>query len=92
MNKVDYVCWKSHFQGVLKLHELSFIMTDVALTKISPVTSEEFKEYKNWNKTDQLLLMWIHVTVFASVQALVLHYATAKEIYKVIRQLSVATM
>lgn len=72
MTKTDFICWKSHFQGVLQLHELTYILDDLA-PPVPTATCEPNPNYSNWKKADQLVLMCIQSTVSTSVQTMILH-------------------
>lgn len=83
MNKIDYICWKSHFLGVLKLHDLSHIIDKPdQLPKETP--GNDNTEYEKWLKSNQLVLTWIRATVSPSVQSMILHCSTAKEAWQLL--------
>lgn len=78
MSKVDCVCWKSHFLGVLRLHGLNHILEDPD-QKLHLDNGDENLEFKKWSKSKHLVLTWIRSTVSPSVQAMIVHCVTAKQ-------------
>lgn len=79
---MDYICWKSHFQGVLNLDELTHIIIDV--TPPTRPNGEQTDELVRSHKADQLMLKWIGSTVSASIQAMILLCTTAKEMWSLL--------
>lgn len=78
MNKIDYVCWKWHFQGVLQSHYLKYVLEDT-IPPPSPPNGEPNPEYLTWSKANQLILTWILLTISSSVQTKILHCVSTKK-------------
>lgn len=78
MNKIDYICWKSHFQGVLQLHDLKFVLEESMLL-IELASGKPNPDHLNWTKANQVILTWICSIVSSSVQTMILHCVSAKD-------------
>lgn len=78
MDKLDFTCWKSQFETVLDLHDLTQVVTDDPPTMAS---SEEDgnQEYEEWRRVDRLVMTWIKFTVSTAVQQMIVSCKTAKE-------------
>lgn len=75
MEKLDYTYWRSQFETVLELYELTQIVKEKALL---PTVEDNF-EFEEWRRANRLVMTWIKFTVATSVQQMIVSCKTAKE-------------
>ncbi|XP_021833350.1 uncharacterized protein LOC110773153 [Prunus avium] len=82
MDRNNFLCWKSHFEDVLELHDLE----DVIKTETHPQKKLPDGSLNPTYSKDKLVLSWIKATASSSIKTLLIPCSTAYEAWTLLEK------